>query len=131
MGARMSKIVSSAIAATLVALLTAGFVTTLGASSARAQGLGSDMQGSPRDAPTVPGIYDIELCVVSIDKDAKVVTFIAPNPENPNAAVAFVFKHIKGFKKGDLVKLKPAAESTAKGEPTVKVLEASSKKCHH
>lgn len=130
MGARMSKIVSALVAAALFALPTAGFLHTLGASPALAQGLGSDMQGSPRDAPVVPGIYDIELCIVSIDKEAKVVTFIAPNPENPNAAVAFVFKQIKGFKKGDLVKLKPAAEGKA-GQPVVKVIEAGSKKCHH
>lgn len=128
MGARMSKIVSALVAAAPRALLIAGLVASLAAGPALAQGLGSDSQGAPRNAPVVPGIYDIELCVVSIDKDAKVVTFIAPNPENPNAAVAFVFKKIAGFKKGDLVKLKPAAEASA-GQPTVKLMEAGSKKC--
>ncbi len=110
------------------ALLALALVAALAASPAAAQTLDSDQQGAPQDAPVVPGIYDEEMCVMSIDQESKLVTFMSPNRENPNAAVAFAFKTIEGFKKGDLVKLKPAAEAKA-GQPTVKVLEAGSSKC--
>jgi hypothetical protein len=95
---------------------------------ASAQTIDSDMQGAPQDAPVVPGIYDEELCVVSIDGESKFVTFMAPNPENPNAAVAFAFKSLPSAKKGDLVKLTPTRDGKA-GDPTVKVLESGSAKC--
>jgi hypothetical protein len=110
------------------ALLGLALVAGLGGSPAAAQTLGSDQQGAPQDAPVVPGIYDEEMCVMSIDQESKLVTFMSPNRENPNAAVAFAFKTIEGFKKGDLVKLKPSAEAKT-GQPTVKVLEAGSSKC--
>ncbi|HZR84153.1 MAG TPA: hypothetical protein VFD92_23855 [Candidatus Binatia bacterium] len=119
---------STLVAAAPRALLSLTVAAGIGAPVALAQGINSDMQGAPKDAPVVPGVYDEELCVVSIDKDARFVTFMAPNPENPNAAVAFVFKSIEGFKKGDLVKLSPAKDTKA-GQPTVKVLEAGSAKC--
>ena len=102
--------------------LAAGLPTNI------AQTLNSDSQGAPKDAPVVPGIYDMEMCVMSIDQESKLVTFMSPNRENPNAAVAFAFKTISGFKKGDLVKLQPADDAKA-GQPTVKVLEAGASRC--
>jgi hypothetical protein len=119
---------SGLVAAAPRALLTLAAAVCLGTTPALAQTLDSDMQGSPKDAPVVPGIYDEQLCVVTIDSESKFVTFMAPNPENPNAAVAFSFKTLSGFKKGDLVQLSPAADAKA-GQPTVKVLEPGSAKC--
>ena len=122
------KIVSTFAAAAPRALLTLTVAAMLAAAPAGAQTIDSDMQGAPQDAPVVPGIYDTELCVVSIDADTKFVTFMAPDPENPNDAMAFAFKTISGFKQGDLVKLKPADKAAA-GQPTVTVLKAGSDQC--
>ncbi len=123
-----NRIVGGLLAAAPRALLTLTVAAALCAGPAGAQTLNSDMQGSPKDAPVVPGLYDTELCVVSIDAATSFVTFMAPNPEDPNAAMAFAFKKVAGFKQGDLVKLKAATSADA-GQPTVTVLEAGSAKC--
>jgi hypothetical protein len=125
----LSKTMSSAlVAAAPRALLVLALVVGLRAGPVAAETLGDDQQGAPQDAPVVPGIYDEEMCVVSLDAETKMVTFMVPDREDPNAAVAFAFKKIEGFKRGDLVKLVPAASDKA-GQPTVKVIEAASAKC--
>ena len=91
--------------------------------------LGDFQQSAPRDAPVVPGIYDVKLCVVSLDPVTKMATFMPPNAENANAPVAFAFNDVSGFAKGDLVTVAPGARAAKNGQPQVTVLEKASGQC--
>ena len=86
-------------------------------------------QSAPKDAPEVPGIYDMKLCVVTLDPVSKMATFMPPNAENPNAPVAFAFNDVSGFAIGDLVTIAPGARAAKNGQPQVQVLEKASGQC--
>lgn len=91
--------------------------------------LGDFQQSAPADAPEVPGIYDVKLCVVAVDAVTKMATFMPPNAENATAPVAFAFNDLSGFAKGDLVTVAPGARAAKNGQPQVKVLEKASGQC--
>jgi hypothetical protein len=64
------------------------------------------------------------MCIVSIS-DAKVVSLMDPDTEDPNAAAQVSFKSLPDAKAGDLVKLTPSTS----GDPEVKVVTAGAEPC--
>lgn len=73
------------------------------------------------------GVFGVPMCVVSIDRDAGMVTFVPPDATTPGEAVALPFRAIAGFAPGDLVTLSPATD--AKVGPGVAVKSAGAGEC--
>lgn len=117
------------VAATALAPALLGLLGMLGlaACSTPVAKVAAPAAAAPAAAAARGGVFGAPLCVVSIDRDAGMVTFVPPDAANPGEAVALPFRAIGGFAAGDLVTLSPATD--AKIGPGVKVVSAGAREC--
>lgn len=78
--------------------------------------------------PADAQMFTQAMCVVSVSQEAKFVSLMDPDTEDPNAAAAIAFKVLPEIAPGDLVRLTPNTESGAT-DPTVKVEKRAAESC--